>query len=391
MRSTLRLSLVKRLPSVSIPQRLSVVRNFHPSCQHGINILLVCGGTGGHLAPGIATAETLVDRGHRCTLCVSSKDVDSRLLTAYPHLEVERCIGSGIMGHGILSKLSGLMRQAALIRQANHLIAARRVNVIIAFGGFLTAGFGVAARLNRIPLILHEANRVPGRVTRLVGRFAAHVFLPDAVQLKSVPQSRQSHAAVPVRRSFSRILSKDDAREKLNFPKCGRLLVVLGGSQGAQSLNQWAADNAEDLANRGWHLLCLTGMQAPPRGRIETAGHVAAFTGFSDDIPAVLNAADLAVTRAGAGTLAELIALKLPAILVPYPFAADNHQAANANFLSERGAAVTIDAAEPHRLLPAIESMTPDRLSEMIDAMKTLDGSNAANVIATTAESVSQH
>jgi UDP-N-acetylglucosamine--N-acetylmuramyl-(pentapeptide) pyrophosphoryl-undecaprenol N-acetylglucosamine transferase len=209
-----------------------------------------------------------------------------------------------------------------------------------------------------VPLVLHEANRQPGRAVRMLSGFARRIYLPPGVRLRGLPPQALRHCGFPVRQEIRRI-PKREAREKLGLPLNGALLLVLGGSQGAQSLNQWVKDNFPALAMRGVNIVCVTGLGKHSDDKLECVGPggrtmVARFLPFCDDMATLLSAADLAVSRAGAGSLAEFVRCRLPAVLVPYPFAADNHQWENARCYERQGGGLVLAAHEMDRLLSEV-------------------------------------
>ncbi len=308
--------------------------------------LISCGGTGGHLSPGIALAEGLVSRGHQATLLISKKKVDARLIEKYPHLVFVRIPGApfSLRPLGLVKFLwqqsHGLIFSVRLIRRS-------RPDAIVGFGGFTTAAIIVAGAVHRIPVALHEANRVPGRAIRLLGRFADRVYLPPGVRLSSVRFSATRHVGLPVRKEIVR-MSRDFAREKLGIEGNHRLVVVLGGSQGASGLNNWARTHQESLAREGVQIFCVTGLGKGDATVVSLAGPSGQtvksyYVPFTDQVAALLSAADLVVSRAGAGTIAELTRCETPAILVPYPHAADDHQWANARFFEQQGGGLVMD------------------------------------------------
>jgi UDP-N-acetylglucosamine--N-acetylmuramyl-(pentapeptide) pyrophosphoryl-undecaprenol N-acetylglucosamine transferase len=303
-------------------------------------IVIACGGTGGHLTPGIALAERLLERGHECLLLASQKKIDSRLLEKYPRLQYQFAPGSGLVWtpKGVFNFA---LSQARALRFASRLFRVRRPDVFVSFGGFLTLGPALASRRAGVPVVLHEANRVPGKAVRQLGKIATRVWLPPGVELAFKPGVLR-HAGFPVRREIVP-LPKAAARATLGFPETGKLLLVFGGSQGAAPLNDWVRRNAEKFTAAGVHVLCVTGpgkVSGEPVTQAETGsananGSAAGirFIPFCDKMPEVLSAADLVVSRSGAGSIAEFTACGLPSVLVPFPFAADNHQEANARFL----------------------------------------------------------
>lgn len=299
-------------------------------------VLLVCGGTGGHLAPGIALAEALDARGIRPLLLVSGKSVDAQMLARYPRLAF-RCGWGRPWAGGLLGKLAFFAVGAVAILDALWLLLRRRPRALVCFGGYLSLAPALVGRMLGIPVHLHEANQVPGKAVRLLARLATTVHLPPGVNLTGLPFSRLRTGGFPLRKEIS-LRPRAEARAAMGLPHSGRCLLVMGGSQGATVLTQWAQTCWPQLAAQGDHLLCLTG----PKGKAatETLGNsVAHFLPFCDRMADAYSASDLAVTRAGAGTLAELAACGLPALLVPLPSAADDHQTANARAHERQGAA----------------------------------------------------
>jgi UDP-N-acetylglucosamine--N-acetylmuramyl-(pentapeptide) pyrophosphoryl-undecaprenol N-acetylglucosamine transferase len=307
--------------------------------------LLSCGGTGGHLSPGIALAEGLVARGHEATLLISHKKVDARLIEKYPHLSFLRIPGAPFTLHpaGLLRFLS---KQGAGFFYGLNLVRSHRPDCIVGFGGFTTASVILAGALFGVPVALHEANRVPGRAIRLLGRLARRVYLPPGVRLSDVRASAIRHTGLPVRKEIVRGPS-EVARQSLGLDPRFKVLAVLGGSQGAAALNDWASAKAETLALEGVQMYCVTGLgkKAGEEKEFRTRNGEpikAFFTPFCDRMGTLLSAADLVVSRAGAGTIAELVRCTTPAILIPYPYAADNHQWANARFFEMQGGGLVV-------------------------------------------------
>ncbi|MDR2430118.1 MAG: UDP-N-acetylglucosamine--N-acetylmuramyl-(pentapeptide) pyrophosphoryl-undecaprenol N-acetylglucosamine transferase [Puniceicoccales bacterium] len=305
-------------------------------------IIIACGGTGGHLSPGIALAEALHARGHETLLIISRKSIDTRLLEKYPHLKFQRAPGTGLQSKSPLALLRFITSQTHALLHATRLVHQRHPALLVSFGGFLTLGLALVCHLAHIPIVLHEANRIPGKAIRYLSRIATRTWLPHGISLPSLPPEKQRHASFPIRKEF-RAHPRDNARRELGFPpETGKLLLVLGGSQGAGPLNEWVFQNKEKINATGAHVLCVTGpgkSTAPPPSKAATdmigTNPQTRFIPFCDKMPEALSAADLVLSRAGAGSIAEFITCTTPSILVPYPFAADNHQQANAQFLEK--------------------------------------------------------
>ena len=308
-------------------------------------IIISCGGTGGHLAPGIALAEALKERGHSSHLLISKKDVDSRLVAAYPQLNFIRTPGVGFSIKPWKLCYFSLQLCWAMVFSLRTL-QRLKPDVVVGFGGFLTVGVAMASFVKGCPLVLHEANRKPGRAIRMMSGIARRVYLPEGVHLRSLPPRTMRHAGYPVRKEICK-MPKALARKKLGIDVRKKLLLVLGGSQGAHVLNAWAENNFEALAKRGISVLCITGLQrnqALEKEYRSEDGNVSRLymLPFTTQMAEVLSTADMVVSRAGAGSLAEFIRCRLPAILIPYPSAANNHQMSNARFFEQQGGGVVL-------------------------------------------------
>lgn len=338
-------------------------------------VLLACGGTGGHLAPGIALAQRLTDEGHECLLVVSSKAVDARMTSNYPRLRFEPGTGCGF-GPGLLAKLRFFPALLGSVWSSWRLTRRFRPDALVCFGGFMSVGPALACWLAGIPVLVHESNRRPGKAVRLIARFARSVHLPSQVRLPGVAADRQHDSGFPVRAEI-RPSSREVARKALGFPVAGRLVLVLGGSQGAGALTRWVEAQLGAFAERGTHVLCLTG-PGGREGEVRTETSTVRFLPFCHQMGLAYSASDLAVTRAGAGTLAELATCRTPAVLVPLPTAADDHQTANAKFAAETGAAILLPERELERLPSILFDRLADNaaLAEMRDALALADAAN---------------
>jgi UDP-N-acetylglucosamine--N-acetylmuramyl-(pentapeptide) pyrophosphoryl-undecaprenol N-acetylglucosamine transferase len=307
--------------------------------------LIACGGTGGHLSPGIALAEGLVARGHSATLLISRKKVDARLAEKYPHLTFLRVPGSPLSLHPVrLARF--VFTQARGLACCVNLVRRARPAGIVGFGGFTSAGVVLAGALLGVPVALHEANRVPGRAVRVLSLVARRVYLPPGAHLSKHALAVPRTMGLPVRKEIARI-PVAAARAQLGLDPSRPVLAVLGGSQGASALNTWARDHAAALAWDGVQVCCVTGLGKGGAETIENPSRHgepvrAIFPPFCDRMGALLSAADLVVSRAGAGTIAELIRCATPAVLIPYPHATDNHQLANARLFEQQGGGIIV-------------------------------------------------
>jgi len=319
--------------------------------------VISCGGTGGHLSPGIALAEGLMDVGHECKLVISDKEVDARMVRKYNELDYVKLPGRGFSINPIAFIKFNIQQSRAFFNSLKFL---RRYqpDAVIGFGGFITASVVFSSFVLGLPIILHESNRKPGKAVRLLSGFAQRIYLPEGLKLKGIPPSVIRHCGFPLRKEIHHI-KKDEVRKQLVMDRHQKVLLVFGGSQGAVRLNEWVRDNFTKLAEENVSVYCLTGHANERLNNMEhrnQEGNLvkAVFEPFSENMAELLSTADLVISRAGAGSIAEFIRCRVPAILIPYPHAADNHQLANASFHERQGAGVTVKEADMDRLFDEV-------------------------------------
>jgi len=323
--------------------------------------IIACGGTGGHLFPGLAVAEELRGRGCRVTLMVSPKDVDQQAIASISGMGVVTLPAVGLNRGGWISFFSGFAKSHRLAR---CLFQYQRPNVVLAMGGFVSAPPIMAGRRCGAKTFLHESNSIPGRANRWLARWVDGAFVYFSTAAERLRAKRVEVSGMPVRPQFLRPLNAVQARMALGLNPNAPLLLVMGGSQGASRINELALAAVAPLRQAVPHLqfMHLTGARDAEKIR---AGyqerHVPALVrAFFDDMGVALAAADVAVSRAGASSLAELAARRLPAVLIPYPTAADNHQHFNALAFVQSGAARMLQQA----------AATPDSMaSEILDLL----------------------
>ncbi|KEF41732.1 MAG: UDP-N-acetylglucosamine--N-acetylmuramyl-(pentapeptide) pyrophosphoryl-UDP N-acetylglucosamine transferase [Cyanobium sp. CACIAM 14] len=303
-------------------------------------LLIAASGTGGHLFPALAVAEALP-----ADWQVHWVGVPDRLETALvpSRFPLHTVRAAGLQGRG-LRRLWQLLQLLLAVRPMRRLIRREGVSVVFSSGGYIAAPAILAARWCGVPVVLHESNAIPGRVTRLLGPLCTRVAVGLAEAAERLPRCRPLMTGTPVRQAFL-----VPAPLPPWVPAgSGPLLLVMGGSQGALGLNRMVRPLLGRLAASGCRVVHLTGRQDPEAGRLELPGVVE--RPFSDELPGLLQHCDLAISRAGAGSLSELAVCGTPAILVPFPQAADHHQDANAAAAAAVGAAVIVwqhDPGEP--------------------------------------------
>ena len=317
-------------------------------------LLIAASGTGGHLFPAMAVAEAVEDQWPVRWLGVPDR-LETRLV---PERFGLVCVNAGgLQGRG-LTKLLQLMRLLLASVSVRRVIRRNAINVVFTTGGYIAAPAILAARWCGIPVVLHESNAIPGRVTRLLGRFCNAVAIGLPAAAARIPGTTPVLTGTPVRSSFL----KAQPLPAWVPPGEGPLLVVMGGSQGAVGLNRMVRAALPALLAQGCRVVHLTGDNDP---EIEQLQHpLLVERRFSDEIPGLLQHAELAISRAGAGSLSELAVCGTPSLLVPFPQAADRHQDANAACAAALGAAVIVhqhDADQP-ALLNTLQRLLKVRL-----------------------------
>lgn len=358
-------------------------------------IMIACGGTGGHLAPGIAVAEVLQSRKNDCVLLISEKQVDSRLVEKYKHLNFVTTPGRAFSG-GLVVRLKFVLSLFSGLRSARSLLRQESPDLVLLFGGYLSLGLGLAARLAGVPVAMHEANCVPGRSTRFLKFLANRIYLPDGLRLKGVPPGSVRYYGYPVRADIKHVLKAEAAR-RLKIKVASKLLVVIGGSQGAKALNDWVVQEFAQLAAKRISVYCVTGLGNSSSGSLHEVGQdgseiTASLVPFSDQMGDVISAADLVISRAGAGSIAEIVRCRAPAILIPYPYAADDHQRANARMHEQHGAGMVLEQEKIGQLADEVNELifNDALLAKFKSNMGRLDRFNSSERIASDLEELCQ-
>jgi UDP-N-acetylglucosamine--N-acetylmuramyl-(pentapeptide) pyrophosphoryl-undecaprenol N-acetylglucosamine transferase len=335
------------------------------------------GGTSGHVLAALAVADGLVARGHdkeSIHYVGTSHGVERRLLppTGYGHTLLD------VVGLQRSLSVRNLAFFPKLIRSTwSAMSLTRRLapKVVVNVGGYASFPATFAAMMRRIPFVVVSYDRRPGLVSKLMARRAA----ANAVAFAGSPLPRAEVTGAPVRQeilAIDRGRDRDDARAQLQLPGDRFVLAVFGGSLGSQRLNEIVVQTVDRLADRCdlavYHVVGDRNLAGAAPGRDGAHGIMYRVLGYEDRMPLVYAAADLMMTRAGAATIAELATVGMPAVIVPWPGAAENHQVDNARELSDGHAAVLIEEPDltVDRLVAEIERMLvePARLADMSQA-----------------------
>jgi UDP-N-acetylglucosamine--N-acetylmuramyl-(pentapeptide) pyrophosphoryl-undecaprenol N-acetylglucosamine transferase len=351
--------------------------------------IIACGGTGGHLFPGLAVAECLHDRGHEILLFVSEKEIDALALKAHSQFRAEKLPSVGMPSMLLSPAFAGFLRRCwDSYRQCRSIYRRFRPSVVLGMGGFTSTAPILAARMQGLPCFIHESNAVPGRANRLAARFASRVLLGFEDCRTHFSGADCIVTGTPVRKNLGQPMERGDAMKTFGLDPSRPTLLVTGGSQGASGINQILFRTAPLLSQTGVQIIHLTGknddrLAAANYQRDGIPHYVAPFHHRMEE---AYSAADLVISRAGASSLSELSRFGLPSILVPYPHATDDHQKANGAIYVRAGASVMVEEKDivPEVFAATISNLLndPARRGAMALAAKKQSPESAAKNVA---------
>ena len=310
-----------------------------------MKFVIAGGGTGGHLFPALAVGEVLLERNHEVVIFISEKEIDTLATQDRTEFRFEKLPGIGMPKlfspaiFGFLKRFNdGLAPCRALYRKFQP-------HAVLGMGGFTSTAPILAGRLRKIPTFVHESNAIPGKANRLNARMTDAVLLGFEDCARYFPTSRCQVTGTPIRKSLARRVPREEALAAFGLQPGFKTLLVMGGSQGAHGINEAAIRALPLLKDLAVQVIHLTGtddeqVAAANYRREEIPAHVAA---FCHQMELAYSAADLALSRSGAASLSELSYFGIPSLLIPYPFAAENHQALNAAIFARKGAAVVVE------------------------------------------------
>ena len=323
-------------------------------------LLVVAAGTGGHVYPALAVAEHLRAIGVDVSWLGTAVGIESRLVPAagFP-FHVSKV--AGLRGQGFVRWLAAPLLLARSALRSIGVLARVRPHVVLGMGGYGAGPGGLVARLFGVPLVIHEQNAVPGLTNRILARFATRVL--EAFPSSFAARCRAIHTGNPVRDALARAPAPET--RLAHRGDCLRVLVI-GGSQGARALNE-VVPRALAIGSLGARVTvrhqCGPAHVDAARDGYAALGVEAQVSGYIEDMGAAYEWTDVAVCRAGAMTVAELAAVGVASILVPFPYATDDHQHRNARWLADRGAAILLgeDSLDAGSLAAVLESLHGDR------------------------------
>ncbi len=327
-----------------------------------MKIVIVSGGTGGHIYPGIAIAQALNRYGSgqafrgKVLFIGSSEGLEKDIIQKY------RFPLKLIRARGMLRKLSYKAISAPFVStigffQSLFILKEFKPSVVVSTGGYVSLPVVLAAKMLRIPVILQEQNALPGMVNKFCARFSDHNFLAFE---QATQYLRGEVVGNPVRAEIVNRVNQQKARELLNLPQDKQVVLVVGGSQGAYKINELILSCLEKVDSSVF-ILHITGKRdfawvTKKIGGVKFKNYRP--VSYAENITLYLASADLVISRAGATALSEFAAVGLPMILIPFPYAAENHQFLNAKAMQETGVAILIEQKEatPQKMLGIINN-----------------------------------
>ncbi len=364
--------------------------------------LMMAGGTGGHIFPGLAVSQSLIDKGWRVAWLGSkgtsgAPSMESRIVPAQAskgyNILFETIEFGGLRGKGLMAKLLLPIKLARALWQSREVLKRVQPDVIIGMGGYISFPAGLVAWLLKIPLVLHEQNSVAGLANKVLARVATRVFtaFPHVLTRES---STATFIGNPLREAFTRVASPTDRFAN----RSGLLeLLVVGGSLGARGLNDLVPKALAliPLAQRP-HVIHQSGMAQLDelQANYLKANVAASCTAFIDDTASAYANADIVIARSGASTVTEIAAVGAAALFVPFPFAVDDHQTSNAKYLVDTssgasGAWIEQQAdLNPQMLADFLQTLTREELQTKAEAARAMARLDATSTMVAACEEI---
>lgn len=347
------------------------------------NVLIMAGGTGGHVIPAISVARELMKKGYEVHWLGSIQGIENDLVpdAGYP---LHRISVTGLRGNGILKLATAPLQMLKALWQAWKVFRQVKPTMCLGMGGFASGPGGILAVLTRTPLVIHEQNAYPGMTNKVLSRFSQYLLQAFEGTFKT---HKKLHAVGnPVRSS---IVNISEPQERLKDRNSGLNVLVVGGSLGAVAVNNAIIQLSQDAEQQGisiWHQVGKRNYEDVKQGYEQAGVSSVKVSAFITDMAEAFTWADVIVCRSGALTVSEIMAAGVASILIPYPFAVDDHQTANGQFLVDAGAAVICpqETLSKEELLGKLVELKNNRskLLDMSKAARTLAKPDAAKVVA---------
>jgi UDP-N-acetylglucosamine--N-acetylmuramyl-(pentapeptide) pyrophosphoryl-undecaprenol N-acetylglucosamine transferase len=352
-----------------------------------MKIIIAGGGTGGHIFPALAIANALK---------YQMPAIEILFVGALGKMEMEKIpaagytiVGIDIAGYNRSSLIKNIELPLKLIKsffQVRKILKSFKPDAVIGVGGYSTFPVLRSAQTANIPTFIHEANSLPGKSNMILGKRATEIFVPVEGMEKYFPAEKIKITGNPVRNIFSKKIPKNEALEFFGLKPSFKTVFVMGGSLGAKSINETVEENIDFFKKNNLQLIWQTGKNyAAKAAKVEEERMNIWTNAFIDKMDNAYAASDVVVARAGAMTIAEICVVGKPAIFVPFPFAAEDHQTANALTLINKKAALMVpDAKAKSELFPCLLQLIKNEelMKELAQNVLKMSNTNADEIIA---------
>lgn len=350
-----------------------------------IHVLIATGGTGGHVYPALAVAEELISRGVKVSWMGTRNGMEAKIIPS-KSIPLYFVSVTGLRGKGLMGWLLAPFKLSLAIAQAIAIELKHKPDVVLGMGGFVSGPGGIASWVLRKPLVIHEQNTIAGMTNKLLANFATHVV--QAFPNTFAEKTKAIHLGNPIRKDIENITSP---KERFNNREDNEMhVLVLGGSLGATALNEQLPNIFSSLKEScAVSIVHQTGLKHLDSANefYSSASIDAKVVDYIEDMPKLYSWADIVICRSGALTVSELTAVGVGALLIPYPFAVDDHQYHNAMYLVGGNAAVVVRQSEmqSNDFVKLLENMIcngREKLLSMAESARVLSMPNAASKVA---------
>ena len=353
-----------------------------------MKIIIAGGGTGGHIFPALAIANALKDQ---------DAAIEILFVGAKGKMEMEKIpaagykiVGLDIAGYNrssLIKNISLPVKLVASFLQVRKILKTFKPDAVVGVGGYSSFPVLRSAQSMKIPTFIHESNSLPGKSNIMLGKRATEIFVPSEGMEKYFPSEKLKITGNPIRKVFLKNISKEEARKFFGLSPELKTVFVMGGSLGAKSINETIEENIDLFKKNKLQLIWQTGKNFTTHAaKAEEERTNMWSNAFIDKMENAYAAADVVISRSGAMTVAELCVVAKPAIFVPYPFAAEDHQTVNASVLVNKKAALMVpDAKAKSELFPCLLQLVNDeqQMKELKNNISKLGNVNADEIIAT--------
>lgn len=352
---------------------------------NGDTAMIMAGGTGGHIFPGLAVAQALINQGWNVTWLGSQNGMEERLVTEHG-INIDLISVAGLRGKGIMGWLKMPFTLSKAVFEARRNIKKRKPKVIIGFGGFVAGPGGIASKITATPLVIHEQNAIAGMTNKFLAKLAVRIFqaFPKAFENSSKVET----VGNPIRAEIAKLHESENASLNSTIK-----VLIVGGSRGALALNKFIPLAVNELIAQGQ----IEIVHQVGKGRLEETRSFYQDAGiecrtsvelkeFITDMSEAFRQADLVICRAGASTVSEVAAAGKFALFVPFPYAVDDHQTANAKWLADADAAMIVqeDELKQENFKSKISELlnSPEKIRSGASKARSLAKLDAANKVA---------